>query len=83
MSFSTAAIGRKMTKDEARLRAEYDLTYREIVRKLKASAKQENDEKNTKKKDIEPYLCITHGFFRCFCRSLKPFAHLQTIITNL
>ena len=54
MSFSTAAIGRKMTKDEARLRAEYDLTYREIVRKLKARAKQENDEKNTKKKDIEP-----------------------------
>ena len=28
-------LGRKMTKDEARLRAEYDLTYREIVRRLK------------------------------------------------
>ena len=44
-----------MTKDEARLRAEYDLTYREIVRRLsRQAANQEDDKKNTKKKDIEP-----------------------------
>ena len=40
-----------MTKDEARLRAEYDLTYREIVRRLKASANDDgNDKRNTKPK---------------------------------
>jgi len=29
-------LGRKMTKDESRLRADYDLTFREIFRRLKA-----------------------------------------------
>lgn len=38
-------LGKKMTKDEARLRADYDLTFREIFRRLKAekAAKEDAD----------------------------------------
>ena len=37
-------LGKKMTKDEARLRADYDLTFREIWRRLKAEKAQREKE---------------------------------------
>lgn len=39
-------LGKKLTKDEARLRADYDLTYREIRRRLKAEKEAADGEKD-------------------------------------
>ena len=42
MEAAAVELGRKMTKDESRLRADYDLTYREIYRRLKAEKEASN-----------------------------------------
>ena len=39
---ATVELGKTVTKNEAQLRADYDLTYREIVRRLKAAKEAGN-----------------------------------------
>ena len=44
-------LGKKLVKDEAQLRADYDLTYREIRRRLKKASEKNGNGKNDKDAD--------------------------------